>query len=156
MNLAVFDYTIYISAGIKEVWDALFDVEKTRHFWVRHRNASDWKVGSQWEHQDCDNAEKVDIVGTVLEIEPPERLVVSWAEPVDADNDARHSRVTIGLAPFMGSVRLSLRHDRLEHESIMHRGISEGWPIVLSSLKTMLETGTAMPMTDQHWDGSQQ
>lgn len=153
MTSAEFETTIYIAAELESVWKALFDVEQTRRYWVRHRNASDWKVGSRWEHQDCDDAAKVDILGRVLEIEPPRQLVVSWAAPADAADESKHSRVTITVAPFMGSTRVTVRHDLLEPGSAMHEGIREGWPIVLSSLKSLLETGHPLSMTDQRWEG---
>jgi len=53
----------------------------------------------------------------------------------------------------IGAVRLTLTHDDLEPDSPMLHGIKQGWPIVLSSLKTLLETGQAMAMTTRRWSG---
>jgi hypothetical protein len=63
--------------------------------------------------------------------------------------------VTFDVEPFMDAVRLTVTHDELEPDSGMLRGVTAGWPVVLSSLKTMLETGRAMPMTMRRWGESQ-
>jgi uncharacterized protein YndB with AHSA1/START domain len=84
----------------------------------------------------------------VLESDPPRRLVVSWADPDHAHDPAHVSRVTYALEPFEGSVKLTVTHDDLQPDSGMQRGVSFGWPLVLSNLKSILETGTTLP----HWD----
>jgi uncharacterized protein YndB with AHSA1/START domain len=81
----------------------------------------------------------------VLECVPPRRLVVSWAFPSDAKKPAKHSRVTYEVERFRGITRLTVTHDRLEPRSDMLEGITEGWPKVLTSLKSLLETGKALP-----------
>ena len=53
----------------------------------------------------------------------------------------------------MEAVRLTVLHEELETDSPMHNGVSQGWPAVLSSLKTLLETGRVMPMTMKRWQG---
>ena len=56
-----------------------------------HENVSDWKPGSKWEHRRADGTGTVDIVGKVVEILPPRRLVITWARPKDAEDDSKHS-----------------------------------------------------------------
>ena len=73
-------------------------------------------------------------------------IVLPWANPPTKDR-AKHSRVTFDIEPMTDAVRLTVTHDELEDDSPMLHGISKGWPFVLSSLKTLLETGRAMPMT---------
>lgn len=107
-------YVTYISTTPERVWQALMDPEMTKDYWVRHRNASDWNVGSAWQHQDYDDPRIVDIVGTVVESAPPKRLVVTWAFPADVADKTKHSRVTYEIEPFMGAVRLTVTHDDLE------------------------------------------
>jgi uncharacterized protein YndB with AHSA1/START domain len=87
----------------------------------------------------------------VLERNRPRRLVLTWAHPDDAGNAAKTSRVSFDINPFMDSVRLTVTHEELEPDSAMLLGISTGWPAVLSSMKTLLETGAAMPMTQRLW-----
>ena len=78
---------------------------------------------------------------------PSPRL--TWASPQDKANKDRHSRVTFDIEPVADMVRLTITHDQLEPGSDMLRGISEGWPRVLSSLKSLLETGRPL----QTWSG---
>ena len=143
-NKPQFVYVTYISTTPEKLWHALIDAEVTKKYWWNHRNASDWKVGSAWKHQDYDDPARVDIVGKVVESKPPQRLVLTWAYPADAANEAKHSRVTFELEPLADCVRLTVTHDELEPGSEMLTGISRGWPGVLSNLKTLLETGKVL------------
>jgi uncharacterized protein YndB with AHSA1/START domain len=145
MSKPEFVYVTYIVSTPEKVWNALTNGEITRQYWWRRRNASDWIVGSKWEHQDYNDPKTVDITGKVLESKPPERLVISWADPKDLGNSKKTSRVTFQIEPAPGAVRLTVTHDELEPDSNMLRGISRGWPAVLSSLKSLLETGKPLP-----------
>jgi len=83
-------------------------------------------------------------VGKVVESTPPRRLVITWASPADAQNQEKHTRVTFEIESSGKSTRLKVIHDELEPGSEMERGITRGWPVVLSNLKTLVETGHAM------------
>ncbi|MFN7960703.1 MAG: SRPBCC family protein [Thermoanaerobaculia bacterium] len=135
-----FVYVVYIQSTPEKVWNALTDGEMTRQYWA-HENVSDWQPGSKWQSLRLDEARTPRIVGEVMESVPPRRLVVSWAPPADAADRARHSRVAFDLEPVGDMVRLTVTHDELEAGSEMLRSISNGWPRVLSSLKSLLETG---------------
>ncbi|HEY2386791.1 MAG TPA: SRPBCC family protein [Candidatus Binatia bacterium] len=145
MSKPKFVYVTYINATPDKVWTALTDGEVTKEYWGRHNNASDWKVGSAWKHQDYDDPSQVDIVGKVVEAEAPHRLVVTWSSPESAGDLAKISRVTYDIAPYQHMVRLTVTHEDLEPGSQMLRGITFGWPVVLASLKTYLETGKGLP-----------
>lgn len=138
-------YVTYIKSTPEKVWQAITDGEFTRRYWANRRNASDWKVGSDWRHEDYDDPSLLDIVGTVLESDPPRRLVVTWALPKDVGNPEKTSRVTFDIESLQEVVRLTVTHSELEPDSDMLRGITRGWPLVLSSLKSILETGEAWP-----------
>jgi len=144
-----FVYVTYISTTPEKVWDALVDGELTKDYWGRHRNVSDWMPGSPWAHEDYDTGQ-ADVVGRVVESDRPHRLVLPWESPKAA---GQTTRVTFQVEPFMDAVRLTVIHEDLEPGSPMHQGVSQGWPAVLSSLKTLLETGRAMPMTMRRWQG---
>ena|SRR5579864_1269736 len=135
-----FVYVTYIATTPERVWEALVDGRLTRQYWG-HENVSDWKEGSQWQHVADDGKGTVKLVGEVLESHPPRRLVMTWAEPADAADKARHSRVAMDIEAVGDMVRLTITHDELEAGSDMLRGITDGWPRVLSSLKSFLETG---------------
>ncbi len=144
MDKARYLYVIYIASTPEKVWNALMDSGLTRQYW-QHENVSDWKKGSPWEHRRSDGSGKVDLVGKVLENKPPRRLVISWAFPQDSERDDAHSRVTFDIEPFKGTTRLTVTHDQLEPGSDMEEGITDGWPKVLSSLKSLLESEKALP-----------
>lgn len=84
----------------------------TRAYWG-HYNESDWKQGSRWRHVRTTPDGTVDIVGTVLEIDPPSRLVVSWVLPREEGDDAKTSRVTYALTPNGDETLLTVTHSDL-------------------------------------------
>src|SRR5688572_9752281 len=97
MTKPSFVYVTYIATTPEKVWHALVDTEITRKYWVDptsksapHVNVSDWKPGSQWEHQRLDEARTVDIIGKVVETSPPHRLVISWGRPTEAQDPSKH------------------------------------------------------------------
>ena len=153
MTKPSFVYVIYIATTPEKVWRALVDTDVTRQYWVdptanspAHVNVSDWSPGSRWEHRRIDEAHTVDMVGTVVESSPPRRLVLTWARPNEAEDDAKHSRVTFEIEPHGDAlIRLTVTHEDLERDPQMLSGISNGWPKILSNLKTLLETGRALP-----------
>ena len=91
----------------------------------------------------------VDIAGHVVESAPPRHLVLTWVSPKDAEIPDKVSRVTFDIETYGDGVRLTVTHSELEPDSAMLSGISRGWPLVLSSLKTLLETGEPMPGTSK-------
>jgi len=141
-----FVYEIYIAADEQTVWKALLDGEFTRQYWA-HENVSDWTPGSPWEHRRADTG-AVTILGEVLEASPPTRLVMTWVDPSDRQK-ARRSRVTFEIQRVADMVRLTITHDDLEPGSEMEQTVTHGWPRVLSSLKSLLETGRPL----QTWTG---
>ena len=138
-------FVTYIRTTADQVWRALTVGEITRRYWGNHRNASDWQVGSAWRHEDYDDPSLVDDVGTVIACDPPGRLVLSWADAKDAGDPARQSRVAFDIVEDRGLVRLAVTHAGLPAGSAAEQGFSEGWPMVLASLKSLLETGEPMP-----------
>ncbi len=150
MTKPSFVYVTYIATTPEKVWEAFTDTDIMAQYWLGSNcarvNVSDWKPGSRWEHQHSDDASAVDIVGTVVESDPPRRLVYTWARPSEAEDASKHSRVAIDIEPQGdGLVRLTVAHEDLERDPKMLAGISGGWPKVLSNLKTLLETGRPLP-----------
>jgi uncharacterized protein YndB with AHSA1/START domain len=133
-------YVTYIRSTPEKVFEAITRPEVARRYWG-HENVSDWQPGSAWRHVRDNEQRTVNIVGQVVEAAPPTRLVITWASPSRADDPAAYSRVSFDIAPYDGMVRLTVSHDELEAGSGMAKGIQQGWPIVLSSLKSLLETG---------------
>ena len=138
-----FVYVTYIVSTPEKVFEAITKPEIARRYWG-HENVSDWNPGSKWEHVRADGERTVELAGKVVEIAAPRRLVISWANASQSSDPSAHSRVTFDIEPYDGMVRLTVTHDELEAGSGMAKGISKGWPIVLSSLKSLLETGQGL------------
>ena len=136
-------HVTYIATTPERVWDAIVKPEFARQYWG-HENISDWRPGSAWKHRDPETGE-IKIVGKIVEAMPPKRLVITWAYPQDENNASEQSRVTFEVEPIDTMVRLTVTHDELVPGSNMEKGIKQGWPRVLSSLKTYLETGKPLP-----------
>jgi len=132
-------YTLYMRATPKQVWDALTNPEFARQYWGGYENVSDWKKGSKWYHAKNGDPDTKIIVGKVVDSVPPETLILTWADPDEPDSGAAYSRVTFRIEPIEDMVRLTVTHSELEPD--MAREINIGWPRVLSSLKSFLETG---------------
>ncbi|MDQ0199120.1 SRPBCC family protein [Neobacillus ginsengisoli] len=143
MEKSKFVYVTYISTTPEILWNALLDPKMTEQYW-QHENVSDWQQGSNWEHRRFDNG-AILLVGKILESTPPNRLVLTWADPADAKQEENHSRVMFAIDPISDVVRLTVTHDQLAPGSGMVEDISEGWPKVLSSLKSLLEVGKPLP-----------
>jgi len=135
-----FVYVTYIRSTPQKVFEAITQPEIARRYWG-HENVSDWQPGSAWQHVRANEQRTVELVGKVVEVVPPTRLVITWANASQAGDPARTSRVSFDLVPYDGMVRLTVTHDELEAGSGMAKGIQQGWPAVLSSLKSLLETG---------------
>ncbi|OON72530.1 SRPBCC family protein [Streptomyces tsukubensis] len=133
----------YIEGAPEKVWGALTDPDLTARYWG-HSNVSDWRPGSTWEHRRTDGSGVADVVGTVVENSAPHRLVITWAEP---GSDPGPSRVTFTVEPYERIVRLTVIHEGLPPEAA--EGAADGWPAVLSNLKTFLETGA--PLSSEPW-----
>ena len=136
-------YVTYIASTPEKVFEAITKPELSRRYWG-HENVSDWTPGSKWEHVRANDERTVELVGKVVETSPPTRLVITWANASQAADPDAYSRVTFDIEPYDDMVRLTVSHDELEAGSGMANGIQKGWPVVLSSLKSFLETGRGL------------
>ena len=140
MEKPSFVYVTYIVTTPQKVWNAITDETESAAYWQR-ANVSDWKPGSAWAHQFP--GKPADLVGQVLEADPPNRLVLTWAGPAHVDNPDRVSRVAFDIVAMGEKVRLSITHTELTEQGL--KDVSTGWPAVLANMKTYLETGRTMP-----------
>lgn len=163
--MSSFEYTIYIQATPEEVWRGLTDPEVTKLYWRHHRAGpkkfrSTWAQGSTYDmlHEDVGLVVS-DPQQVVLESDPYRRLAFAWhtftpewaaevgmdATTADAWRAQPRSKVAFDINDAAtGVVNLSVVHDGFEPGSIVLESISQGWPAVLSSLKTLLETGKTL------------
>jgi uncharacterized protein YndB with AHSA1/START domain len=144
MNRPEFVYVIYIEAPIARVWRALTNGDDTNKFWARYVQ-SDWKVGSRVEFLRPDRS-KLSHDGDILEIDPPRRLVMTFdLRPEGASEPP--SKVSYDLVEVDGAVKLTVSHEDFPPNSAVLGGISQGWPQILSSLKSYLERGEPLALT---------
>ena len=147
MSVPAYVYVTYIRASTGQVWRALTDADLTASYWG-HANVSDWHPGSRWEHRRTDGSDRADVVGRVLESDPPTRLVITFEDP-QAEPSSRPSTVTFLVEPHHDIIRLTVTHEDLADRQALQE-ISHGWPAVLANLKSLLETGKVLPQPP--WD----
>jgi uncharacterized protein YndB with AHSA1/START domain len=142
MSKPEFIYVTYIETTPEKLWHALTDGDFTERYWFAHRVASDWSVGSNYQFM-LDGEKRLE--GKVLISDPPRKLAYTWNGCSEELRRERTSRVTFELEPRGKVVKLTLTHDNLDEAGVTHRGIAEGWPMVLANLKSLLETGRPLP-----------
>ncbi len=135
-----FVYTTYIKTTPDKVWEAITNPEFARQYWGGLQNVSDWKKGSKWRHVNAEDGSSW-LIGEVVESIRPKRLVLTWADP---DDTADESRVTFEIKPVEDMVCLTVIHGDFKLASKMAPKVCEGWPRVLSSMKSFLETGKGL------------
>lgn len=136
-------YEIYIRTTPERLWDAITSPETRAHFQLGCRIDSDWSPGSRYELTSPAAGGRLLGDGTNVEIEPPHRLVQTFAAHWDeASNAHGPARVTWEIEPVADSCRLLVTHDELAPDA--PETLYGGWPMILSWLKTYLETGTTL------------
>ncbi|WP_371674649.1 metalloregulator ArsR/SmtB family transcription factor [Streptomyces sp. NBC_00289] len=151
-SVPTYVYVTYIRASAEQVWRALTDADLTARYWG-HANVSDWQPGSAWEHRRVDGSGVIDVVGRVIETEPPTRLVITFDDVPDPESPREPSVVTFLVEPHHDIVRLTVTHEKLPNEAML-KGISNGWPAVLANLKSLLETGEVLPQAPWEMSGT--
>jgi len=123
--------------------------EFTRQYWADTTQECDWKPGAEWRLLKPDGS--VADSGEVVEIEPHKRLVLKWQNHMFPEMTAEgFSRLTYEIEDKGGSVKLTVTHVMDKKDSKLIGGVSNGWPHILSSLKSLLETGESLEST-RHW-----
>lgn len=157
MDSHTFVYTTYIRTTPDELWKALTDPVFTRRYWGVAFE-SEWIPGAPmvWDEVGRRTADPEQVV---LEAEPGRLLsytwhtfTPAWADAVRLDRDvyerlAREprSKVTFLIEPSGDTVKLTVTHGDLDPDGLMKGMIGEGWPALISSLKSLLETGEELP-----------
>ena len=145
MNKHAFAYQTWIRAPRQRVWASLTDPAFTSKYFHATHVDSTWDPGAEIFYRYAPDGE-IAVDGRVLEIDPPNRLVISWHVRYDERAIREQpSRVTFTLDEDNGQTRLKIVHDQFPDDSVVFEGISEGWPWIISSMKSLLETGEALP-----------
>ena len=156
MQRPEFVYTTYIKTTPEKLWQALTDPAFTRRYWGA-TFVSDWKAGSPmiWEYGGVSIADPAQVV---LESDPYRRLAYTWqtvtpefAKTVGFSDEyfakvaaEPRSKVSFEIEPHGEAVKLTVIHEDFEPDSAMLESISGGWPMILASLKTLLESGQTL------------
>jgi uncharacterized protein YndB with AHSA1/START domain len=139
MQMPGFVYVTYIKTTPERLWDALTSSEFSRRYWFGTELRSDWRVGSSLALvMDGTTTD----VGDILEADRPRRLAYTFKHILREELRAEPAtKVVFVLEPHGDLVKLTLTHEGFVEGSKLLDGISKGWPAILSSLKSLLESG---------------
>lgn len=136
-----FVYVSIIRTTPEKLWAALTEDAFIRQYWFGSVVECAWKQGSPWKLMRADGR-TVDSTGEVLEIDPPRRMVIRWQNEWHPEMKKEGaSRCTFQLEPTGGAVKLTITHELDRPDSQLISSVSGGWPLVVSNLKSLLETG---------------
>jgi len=133
-------YVTYIASTPEKVWAALTSAEFTRQYFMGRGVEIEPKVGGSFALRMPDG--RLDIKGSVLEWDPPRRLAVSWGLAFEEFRELPASIVSYDIEPMGGTVKLTMTEaHQWEVPDAILAGGRHGWPLILSNLKSVLETG---------------
>ncbi len=139
-------FQVYIRTSPERLWEAITKPEFTRRYFHQTDIASDWEQGSAVCYRNQDGS--VAVEGEVLEVERPRRLSFTWHVLYDPEAAKdRPSRVTWEIEPLGETCKLTLTHDEFDGETKLYLSVGEGWPAILSNLKSLLETGQPLDVS---------
>jgi uncharacterized protein YndB with AHSA1/START domain/DNA-binding transcriptional ArsR family regulator len=137
-------FQIYIRTTQEQLWQAITDPSFTLRYFRTSRVDSTWRPGERVVYWIGDD---LVIEGKVLETEPPRRLVTTWSFRRNPEmRDDPPSRVTWEIEPVGETCKLTLVHDDFPGENATFKSVGSGWPLILSSLKSLLETGEGLAL----------
>ncbi|MGD9722235.1 MAG: SRPBCC family protein [Pirellulales bacterium] len=147
-----FVYVTYIRTTPAKLWEALLEPEFTRQYWAETWQDCAWQQGASWKIMIPDG--RVADAGEVLEIVPQRKLVLSWRNEFMPELKAEgYSRLTYEMEPLEASVKLTVIHEIDVPDSKLIQAVSGGWPHILASLKSLLETGESLVETRRWPEG---
>jgi uncharacterized protein YndB with AHSA1/START domain len=143
MAKSTFVYVTYIRTTPDKLWAALTDAEFMKQYWFGMQCESQWTAGSPWKL--VSSSGEVYDAGEIVEADPPRRLVIRWQNQFRPELKAEGpSLCTMELEPTGNAVKLSITHSIERETSKFIEAVSGGWPKIMSNLKSLLETGSAV------------
>jgi uncharacterized protein YndB with AHSA1/START domain len=154
MARSTFLYVTYIRTTPEKLWSALTDdAEFMKQYWFGMHCESQWTAGSSWKLVSSDG--QIFDAGEIVEAEPPRRLLIRWQHQNKPELKAEgDSLCTMELEADGAAVKLSITHTIEREPSKLLTAVSGGWPKVISNLKSLLETGSAV-LKDPYPAGNQ-
>ena len=147
-----FVYVTYIRTTPEKLWAALTEPEFTKQYWAGTWQESEWKKGASWRIMIPDG--RLGDGGEILEIDRPRKLVLSWRNEFKPELRAEgFSRATFELEPQGDMVKLTVVHQIDKPGSKFIEAVPSGWPLILASLKSLLETGQSLEETRKWPEG---
>ena len=142
MARSTFVYVTYIRTTPEKLWSALTDAQYMKQYWFGTQCESQWTAGSSWKMV---SGGQITDAGEIVEAEPPRRLVIRWQHQKRPELKAEgDSLCTMELEPSGTAVKLSITHTIEREPSKLIEAVSGGWPKIISNLKSLLETGSAV------------
>ena len=142
-------YEFYIRSTPDQLWEAIVDPDARARYQFGIRMSSVWTPGASIEMRSPDGSTVLG-TGQVVESDPPHRLVHTFTMVYDPEMAAeRPSRVTWVIEKEGEVCRLTLVHDDFDGETKTYREVEHGWAEILSSLKTLLETGEPLHIGEE-------
>jgi uncharacterized protein YndB with AHSA1/START domain len=140
MSKSTFVYVTFIRTTAEKLWVALTSPEFTKQYWFGTHQDCEWKAGSSWKLIFPDG--RLADSGEILEADRPKRLVIKWRNEFRPELKAEgYSRCTMELEPVENTVKLTITHVMDQPGSKLIEAVSNGWPRILSNVKSLLETG---------------
>jgi len=138
-----FVYVTYIKTRPERLWTALTDAKFAQQYWLGARPEAEWKVGGAWKITYPDG--RITDTGEILEFVPGKRLAIKWRNEFMPELKAEGwSLCTMEIEPEGDAVKLTVTHSIEREGSKFIGAVSGGWPRILSNLKSLLETGSAI------------
>jgi uncharacterized protein YndB with AHSA1/START domain len=141
MSKPEFVYVTYIETTPGKLWEALTSSEFSKRYWFGTEVRSDWKVGSPFA---LVTDGKTSDTGEILVADPPRLLSYTFKHELFEDmRDEPATKVVFTIEPYGEIVKLTVTHEGFAESSKLLGAVSNGWPAILSGLKSLLETGHA-------------
>jgi uncharacterized protein YndB with AHSA1/START domain len=146
-NGSTFQYEAYIRASADDVWRAITDGKQTAQYFYGSPVKSSLKTGADFLYLTPDGKERM-AEATIFAIEPKHRLILEkyrllYSPPVAED---KPSRETWEVTPMGEITKVVVVHDEMSPNGATYKDVSAGLPLIVSSMKSLLETGNALPM----------
>lgn len=143
MARSTFVYVSYIRTTPEKLWSALTNAEFMKQYWFGVHGESEWTAGSSWNLV-SPQGQMLD-AGEIVEAVPPRRLVIRWQNQFKPELKVEgDSLCTMEIEQSGSAVKLSITHTIERSPSKFIEAVSGGWPKVISNLKSVLETGSAV------------